>query len=223
MKKTTFIIISQLLLLILSSLISGDAWYVLLNSCLGVLFNFLVCINIPLGFIFGIAYALLNGAIAFHSNIYATAIFMFFIQLPVAIYSYISWNKKSNKKTTTMKTLNKKQFILLMISLVALSILLYFSLNLLNSNNVIVDTFFFVVTVSSCFLLAFYYKFAFVLTLLSGLGGSILWFSQMLSSGNGLSLSVLYIIITVNAIIAIKKQYFNLDNNTNELMLEADI
>ena len=106
-----------------------------------------------------------------------------------------------------MKSLNKKQMFIVSIFMILLSLIMYFVLQKLGSSNIIVDDFFFVVTVTSCLLLAFCYKSAYLITFFSGISGSILWLVQMINTGSGLSISVFYIIVTINAIIALFQQY----------------
>ncbi len=200
-------LILQVTIILLVGIIGNDSLFSIINSCMGICFNFLVSINNPIGFIFDIIYAVLNGILSIQTQVYATAFFMIVIQIPMAIYSYISWTRKKQISQSIMKSLNKKQMFIVSIFMILLSLIMYFVLQKLGSSNIIVDDFFFVVTVTSCLLLAFCYKSAYLITFFSGISGSILWLVQMINTGSGLSISVFYIIVTINAIIALFQQY----------------
>ena len=94
MKNDRIMILVQTVVIIAAGFFSGDSAFALINSGIGVVFNYLVSVNQPVGFWFGVVYALMNGVIALQGGIYATAFFMFVIQAPMAVYSYISWKKK---------------------------------------------------------------------------------------------------------------------------------
>lgn len=96
-KKQFVLLILQLGAVIAASFISGDTLYASANGIIGVIFNFLVSLNFPAGFIFGFVYALTNGILAFQTRVYATFAFMIFLQAPMAVYSYVKW-KKSQKQ-----------------------------------------------------------------------------------------------------------------------------
>lgn len=161
MKK---LLIIQVVIILLVGIIGNDSLFSIVNSCIGICFNFLVSINNPIGFIFGVIYAILNGILSIQTQVYATAFFMIFIQIPMAIYSYISWTRKKEVSEAIMKSLNKKQIFIVSIFMIVISLIMYFVLQKLNSSNIIVDDFFFVVTVTSCLLLAFCYKSAYLIT-----------------------------------------------------------
>ena len=100
MKKDRIMILVQTVVIIAAGFFSGDSAFALINSGIGVVFNYLVSVNQPVGFWFGVVYALMNGVIALQGGIYATAFFMFVIQAPMAVYSYISWKKKKSERDT---------------------------------------------------------------------------------------------------------------------------
>lgn len=89
-----------------------------------------------------------------------------------------------------------------------LGVIMYFVLSLLNSSSVIFDDIFFVFSVTACMMLAFYYKNAYIITLLSGLFGTILWTVQYFDTQQGLSVAVFYLIVLINSIVAVYRQYF---------------
>ena len=206
-KKHIMLLVLQIVAVIAAGLISGDTAYASVNAVIGIVFNFLVSLNFSAGFIFGFFYAVTNGILAFQTNVYATFVFMIFLQAPMAIYSFVKWHKKKNSEDSQMKIMNKKQIVMLISFMVALGIVMYFVLNALNSSSVIFDDIFFVCSVSACLLLAMYFKNAYVITLLSGLFGTILWTVQYLKTRQGLSVAVFYCIVFVNSLIAVYQQY----------------
>lgn len=206
-KKFAALLSLQAVVIALTGLLSGDVWYSIVISLIGVVFNFLVSINQPVGFLFGFAYAITNGALSFYTGVYATFGFMIFLQAPMALYSYFSWGKKQRQGRGELRRMTGKGIVALCISMLTLGTVMYAILGWLNSAAVLVDDIFFVFSVSACLLLAFRYKNAYIVTLLSGLGGTALWTYQMITVNNGFSLSVFYLIVSVNSVIAIYQQY----------------
>lgn len=206
--KFKILLVLQLVLILIAGIASKDMGFAITVSLIGVAFNFLVSINNPVGFLFGVAYALANGMLAYESHIYATFVFMVFIQAPMAVYSFLNWKKKKESTQSIMKTMTSKQQMLLGGSMLALGVVMYFVLQASNSTSVLLDTIFFVFSVSACFLLAFCYKNAYLITLMSGLGGVVLWTYQMVQTGNGFSVATFYMIVSINSIIAVYEQYF---------------
>ena len=207
-KKFALLLSIQAVFIVFAGLLSGDIWYSIAISLIGVVFNFLVSINRPVGFLFGFLYAVTNGALSFHTGVYATFGFMIFLRAPMAIYSYFSWGKSKKRGRGALKRMTRKGICILIAAMASLGIAMYFVLGLLNSTAVLVDDIFFVFSVSACLLLAFRYKNAYIVTLLSGLGGTALWIYQMAAVQNGFSLAAFYLIVSVNSIIAIYQQYF---------------
>lgn len=205
-KKHIVLLIIQFAAVIASGVISGDTAYAIVNAVIGVVFNCLVSLNFSAGFIFGFIYAVTNGILAYQTKVYATFAFMIFLQAPMAIYSFVKWHSKK-QADIKMKVMNKKQIALLCFFILLLGFVMYFVLNRLNSSSVIFDDFFFVFSVTACLLLAFYYKNAYVITMLSGLFGTVLWSFQYFETRQGLSVAVFYFIVLINSIIAVFQQY----------------
>lgn len=205
-KKHIVLLIIQFAAVIVSGVISGDTAYAIVNAVIGVVFNCLVSLNFSAGFIFGFIYAVTNGILAYQTKVYATFAFMIFLQAPMAIYSFIKWHSKK-QADIKMKVMNRKQIALLCSFMLLLGFVMYFVLNKLHSSSVIFDDFFFVFSVTACLLLAFYYKNAYVITMLSGLFGTVLWSFQYFETRQGLSVVVFYFIVLMNSIIAVFQQY----------------
>lgn len=151
-KKYIFTVTFQLAAVIACGIISKDSAFAVANASIGVVFNFLVSLNIPLGFIFGTVYAITSGIIAFKTCAFATFAFMIFLQAPIAIYSYIKW--KSKNASDRMFEMSNRARIITAALLLSLGAIMYFVLNALNSNSVIFDDMFFMFSVTACLLLA---------------------------------------------------------------------
>lgn len=212
--KYLFLAAAQIAVVILSGILSGDTVFVICNAAIGIIFNFLVSMNIPVGFLFGIAYAVTNGVIAFQTRAFATFTFMIFLQIPMAIYSYIKW--KSKKSDERLKTMTRKQQLITALLTLLLGIVMYFVLKALKSNSVIFDDMFFVFSVCSCLLLAFCFKSAYIITLFSGIFGTVLWTVQYIKLGTGLAVAVFYFIMLLNSIIAVYQQYIKVKKEKKE-------
>lgn len=206
-KKNIVLLVLQLAAVIAAGFASGDTVYATANAVIGLAFNFLVSLNFPVGFLFGFVYAVTNGILAFQTKVYATFAFMIFLQAPMAIYSYIKWKKAKSADNGKMKTMSKKQIVLLLVLMLLLGFIMYFVLNAIGSSSVIFDDIFFVCSVTACLLLAMYFKNAYVITLLSGLFGTVLWAVQFFKTKQGLSVAVFYFIVLLNSCIAVYNQY----------------
>lgn len=205
--KYALMMVAQLLLILFAGIFAKDSTAVILISSVGVVFNFLVSVNEPVGFLFGFVYAISSGILAFKTGVYATFAFLLFLQAPMAIYSFIGWGKQKKDSDAIMKKMPYKGVALLCGGMVLLGVVMYFVLKMLHSQSVLLDAIFFVCSVSACLLLAIRYKNAYIITLLSGLGGTALWGHQTIQTGVGISLAVFYFIVCINSVLAVYHQY----------------
>lgn len=197
----------QIIVLAVVSAVCKDVWYAIVISCFGVAFNMLTSFRVSYGFLFGVVYAIGSGVIAYFNKIYATFGFMIIMQAPVALYTFISWRKNKSTDGVVLKNLNWSKALILGALMLGVGVGSYFLLRALHSANLVPDTIFFVMNVTSCILLAIRYKFAYIVVLLSGLSGTLLWGVQMFTTGTGLSLMILYIIVSMNSMFGIVKNY----------------
>lgn len=202
-----FIFAIQLIAILAVGLAVHDVWYKILISVLGIGFNFFTCYGKRIGFLMGAAYALAYTAMGFSEQIYATAIFMLLIQVPMAVYTYITWGKPQKKEALQLKKLTTKQIVAFGMAFPLSILLIYCVLHALGSNGPLLDALFFSITLMSCILLACYYRCAYLFVGLSGLAGIVLWSYQMIANGAGASLLVLYLCVFVNSLGAIRAQY----------------
>lgn len=208
-KKYALILLSQFIIILFAGFFSKDSLFAILISAVGITFNFLVSIGRPAGFWFGFIYALANGALSFHTKVYAAFAFMIFMQAPMALYSYFSWKRKAINHKQRLKSLSHSGIGCLCIGMCGVLIGLYFLLSRLGSTAVVIDAAFFTCSAAACVLLAICYKCAYIVTLLSGLGGAVLWGYQAAYTGTGFSIAAFYCIVTFNSIIAVYREYKN--------------
>ena len=213
--KYFFLLFLQILAVLLVGLFSKDEWYVIIVAIIGVLFNFFVSINKSYGFLFGVIYAIFNGVISYFTGLYATFGFMIIMQAPMAVYSFFVWNKNRSNNGTILKVMNIIKLFILIFFMIGVGVAGYFLLNTLNGSNKIYDIVFFVFSVSACVLLALRYRLAYIITLLSGLGGVVLYTTQYIVLEISLSLAFFYIIVSINSIIAVYNNYFNINIKNN--------
>mgnify|MGYP000052021184 CR=1 FL=1 len=212
MRKKKFLLIFQLVVIILAGVISKDSFYFVVVAAIGVVFNLMVSLNIPQGFLAGMVYALTNGVLSWQTGAYASGIFMFVLQAPMAAYSYLSWKKKKEKTDQIMRCMTRKGTGLLTVSMLAGWFVMFFLLPASDGGRgigIALDVALYVFSVAACLQLAFCYKSAYLVTLLSGLGGTLLWGWKMLEKGTGLSLAAFYLIVLINSVIAVQMQYFS--------------
>ena len=82
MRKKKFLLIFQLVVIILAGVISKDSFYFVVVAAIGVVFNLMVSLNIPQGFLAGMVYALTNGVLSWQTGAYASAFLCLFSRHP---------------------------------------------------------------------------------------------------------------------------------------------
>lgn len=136
--------------------------------------------------------------VAFNNRYFGEVLLYLFLIIPMCISSLISWIRHPNKDTNTVEvnSITRKERMIVYLSIVPLSIGLYFLLRAFNTNELIVSTFTFV-----CSLLANYYqirrnKMSFYFYVIQDVALLILWIIPI-AKGN-LSLLPLIINSTFN-------------------------
>ena len=136
---------------------------------------------------------LLYIVVSYNNNYYGEIIVYIFLILPMCISSLITWIKHPNNKTNTVEVnkIKPKEKIIMTLSIVPISIGVYYLLKIFNTNELIASTFTFVCTILANYLqirrskLSFYFYFIEDISLL------ILWILPILK-GN---ISLLPIVI----------------------------
>lgn len=177
----------------------GDIWYKIVISAAGIIFNFLVSYGKHYGFIIGAFYAMAYGIMSYTENVYASALFMIAVQLPMAIISFVTW-KKQNTKEVKMQSISLKSRLLTFFTLVIIHIIIFLLLSKTNASNSFFDAFFFATSLISCILLAKKKKESYFIIMLSGIAGTLLWLSQFIRTGDGISVLLLNFFVFLNSV-----------------------
>ena len=132
--------------LILLSFIMFDrqGYLTLFSSLLAVTSLIYVAKGDPVGQILLIFFVIFYAAISFSYRYYGEVITYVFMSLPMTILALISWFKNTcsgNKRQVKIGQVGKKEFSLLLLLAVTVTILFYFLLGMLNTANLIVSTF----------------------------------------------------------------------------------
>ena len=102
-KKNYILLFLQIAAIAVSGVFGGDTTFALITALIGITFNFLVSMNIAPGFLFGFVYAVCNGILAWQTNVYATFVFMIFMQAPMALYSFWKWQGRKKETEAIMQ------------------------------------------------------------------------------------------------------------------------
>lgn len=199
---------AEIIVILIAGFVSGDVWYKIIISIAGMAFNFLVSCGKRYGFIVGVCYAAAYAVMSYTENVYASAVFMLFIQLPMGIISFTTW-KNSPSGTVKMKRLSLKKRIAVLFAVVITQVFIYIPLNLINSSSPFFDSFFFAASLISCILLAKKKSEAYIIIMLSGIAGTLLWMSQFILNSTGLSVLLLNFFILINSFRGLKIQKSN--------------
>ena len=203
-KKNYILLFLQIAAIAVSGVFGGDTTFALITALIGITFNFLVSMNIASGFLFGFVYAVCNGILAWQTNVYATFVFMIFMQAPMALYSLRKWHGKKKETEAIMKKMDRRELTSMVVGAIVLFVIMTGILSAINgafNANVLFDTFFFVCSVTAC------YKNAYIVNLGSGIGGTILWLYKAITMETGISMAVFFAIVALNSALAVQQQY----------------
>lgn len=198
----------QVIIIVACGIAVSDVWYKIIISAAGIVFNFLVSSGKRSGFIVGACYAVAYGIMSYMEAVYASALFMLVIQLPMAVISFISWRKQKTNKVE-MQDLSLKKRIATFLALIIIHVILYLLLSKSNASSTFFDAFFFSSSLISCILLAKKKKEAYFIIMLSGIAGTLLWLSQFILNGTGISVLLLNFFTFINSLRGIKIQNSN--------------
>lgn len=202
-KKDLFFGIFQIFIIFICGIIVQDTWYKIIISMAGITFNYLVSCGKRWGFIVGICYAAAYGIMSFSEKVYASAIFMILLQLPMGIVSFITWKNDSSSRVKLQK-LSAKYRVVTALSIVVLFAIIYLTLKNTSASSSLFDSFFFATSLVSCVLLAKKKSDAYFVIMLSGIAGTLLWTSQLITAGNGISVLLLNFFVLTNSIKGIR-------------------
>ena len=209
-KKKYIVLLLQIAAVAAAGVIGGDTLFALVTALIGITFSFMVSMNFAPGFLFGFVYAVCNGILAWQTKVYATFVFMIFMQAPMALYSFWKWRGEKKQTETIMRKMNRRELSVTVLGAMVLFGIIAAVLSRVNGTldiNVFFDTFFFVCSAIACIGLAACYKNAYIVNLGSGIGGTILWVFKAVTMGTGISVAVFFLAVAINAAMAIRQQY----------------
>ena len=219
MEKKNYILLAiQVSMIAAAGLWGGDTPFALITALIGIVFNFLISVNVATGFLFGFVYAICNGILAWQTSVYASFVFMIFMQAPMALYSFRKWSSKKQESDAIMKHMSHGQMSGMLAGMAVLGVVMLGVLAAPNGGvdfGVFFDTIFFVCSVTSCIGLAACYKNAYVVCFIGGAGGALLWVWKALTMGTGISMAVFFAFVALNGAIGVYQQYFKESEQCN--------
>lgn len=117
--------------------------------------------------------------------------------------------EKAKNKKVEMQDLSLKKRIATFLALIIIHVILYLLLSKSNASSTFFDAFFFSSSLISCILLAKKKKEAYFIIMLSGIAGTLLWLSQFILNGTGISVLLLNFFTFINSLRGIKIQNSN--------------
>lgn len=144
-KKKYIVLLLQIAAVAAAGVIGGDTLFALVTALIGITFNFMVSMNFAPGFLIGFVYAICNGILAWQTKIYATFVFMIFMQAPMALYSFWKWRGKKKQTETIMRKMNRRELSFTVLGAMILFGIIAAVLSKVNGTldiNVFFDTFF---------------------------------------------------------------------------------
>ncbi len=139
------------------SIVFKSPWYVVMSSALGILCVFTQAKGKVATQFIGVVYFCFYIFIAYTERFYGEAILYLVVMIPIYIYGIIHWLKNRDKKDNVVivrSNLPLKEWILMIVGVIALSFGVYYLLKALNTAELIVSTLSFVSMIPSVYLLA---------------------------------------------------------------------
>ena len=152
------LVLSGLITVVVTSVIFKSPWYILINTILGILCVFTQAKGKIVTQFLGILYFSLYSVISYTQKYYGEVILYILMMIPMYIYGVIHWLKNKDVKATdtvlVRSNLSKKEWIVFTLSIVPLTVIVYFILKALDTAEVMISTLSFVTLVPSVYLLS---------------------------------------------------------------------
>ena len=136
--------VTSVVLIILSFLIFDRGSYLtLIASLIGVTSLIFNAKGNPFGQVLMIVFSILYGIISFSFAYYGEMITYLGMTLPMSVFSLIAWLKnpyKSNKSEVAVSSVSKRGKVLLLVTSLAVTTILYFVLKFFNTSNLLFST-----------------------------------------------------------------------------------
>ena len=141
-----------------TSIIFNSKWYIILNTILGLLCVFTQAKGKIATQFIGVIYFCFYIGISYSQKYYGEVVLYLTILLPMYIYGIIHWlrNRDSKEENTVVvrSNLSKKEWLILSIGFILLSIIVYFILKSLDTSQLLISTLSFVSMLPAVYLLA---------------------------------------------------------------------
>lgn len=150
------LILSGLVTVIVSGVLFGSPWYIILSTILGLLCVFTQAKGKIATQFIGIIYFSFYIFISYAQKYYGEALLYLIIMLPMYIYGVIHWLNNRNKKENIVivrSNLSASEWLILSFCLIGISIGVYFILKALNTSQLITSTLSFVSMLPAVYLL----------------------------------------------------------------------
>lgn len=150
-----FLWISSVMLIIVSFLVfSGDDYFSLMASLIGVTALIFIAKGNPLGQLLTVIFSLLYGMISFSCSYYGEMMTYLGMTMPMAIFSLISWMKNpynGNKSEVKVNRLKPTDYIVTVVLTIVVTVIFYFILEHFDTVNLIPGT----ISVTTSFMAVF--------------------------------------------------------------------
>ena len=171
------LLISGIVAVTVSGILFGSKWYILVNTIMGLLCVFTQAKGKVLTQFFGVIHFIFYIYVSYTQNFYGEAL-LYLLMLPMYIYGIIHWLANRDKKDNVVivrEHLSKKEWIIFSVSLVIVSVGIYFLLKVLNTSLLIISTLSFVSMLPGLYLLMRRSKWNQVAFLINDLIVPVLW------------------------------------------------
>lgn len=193
------------LTVIIGSIVQNSSLILIISSFCGVVYSLLVAKNVKSSLIFGIINVSTYGFICLSENIYGAFIYNVLYSLPMLIFGFYNWNKKSKSVDSGIKVLNTKTKVIINICICLIVAIYAFLLNYFGGENVILDSMTSVLGYVGIYFLTNKYIEQWNIWIVSNVINVILWVNLSFADISYLPLALMWIIYFINSFYG----YFN--------------
>lgn len=169
-------------------------------SITGVIYSLLVTKNTKYAFIFGMINVANYGYILFTENIYGGFIYNVLYSLPMLVWGYINWGKKSKLKDSGIKKMDMKTKIISSILIFVTICIFGYILNILGSNNYVLDSVSTVLGYTGIYLMTNKYIEQWDIWVICNLANLTLWISLIITDLSNLPVVIMWLIYFINSL-----------------------
>lgn len=187
----------------------------IISSVSGVIYVLLVAKERKIAFVFGAINVLLYGLILLKQNVYGGVIYNIFYSLPMMIYGYFAWGKKSKEKNSGIRNLGKKAKIILIL-VFTIAIIIYSQiLKYMGGNQTILDSITTILGFLGIYLMTNKYMEQWITWIIVNASNVLMWIILVNQNITNLPVLLMWFIYLINSIygyIEWRKKYKNILN-----------